>query len=416
MAALLKNRRGVFRLVLFALGVLAVFAAVSFVPAALDEDRDAATLQWLVTEPPSIDPANNAHVAMLALNASESVTPAQIAAFHLLQRTIHASGESDPHYWSDDLYMRARTENLPAMRIPDALDGLDDCLTDCPAYILREHDVVARAAESTVLLRERYRAMLLQSEYQDDSPRDPRVVTPDYKLASKLGVIHLAEIMADVKAGKVVAAYERWANYQRFWQRVLEGSASLDGHLLARRQLEKGLQVIAYLLESSPATAPVAAEKFGLVHDSKKLPVAEALRLAMIGEFQRRAYVLTDLVFHQPVFRMRTAGEENSSTWLDRLYLVLYQPNASLNLMRREMDKGLYSVTRSLDVPSGEVPNCAHKAGLRAALNFVGYRLACTYGAIDTAEWIAAAKVIDERTDILFSRLNISRREQSTQR
>ena len=416
MAAFSGNCRRIFRLAFSVLGVSVVLAAILFLPAALDEDRDAATLQWLANKPPSIDSAKNSHVAMLALNALESVPSAQIAEFHLLQRTIQASGESDPHYWSANLYKRARSEMLPVMRIPDALDKLEDCLSDCPAYILREYDLVTRVADSTVLLRERYRAMLMQSEYQDDSPRDPRVVTPDYKLASKLGVMHLAEIMADVKAGKVVAAYERWADYQRFWQRVLEGSASLDGHLLARRQLERGLQVVAYLLESFPATVPVAAEKIGSVRDSRKLPVAEALRLAMIGEFQRRAYVLTDLVFHQPVFRMRTADEENSSTWFDRLYLVLYQPNASLNLMRREMDKGLHSVTRSLDESSSEVPSCAHKAGLRAVLNPVGYRLVCSYGAIDTAEWIAAAKVIDERIDILFSRLNLSPREQSPQR
>lgn len=416
MAAFFGNRRRLFRFAFCVLGVSAVLTAMLFVPTALDEDRNAATVQWLATKPPSIDPANNAYVAMLALNAPESVMPAQIAAFHLLQRTIHASRESDPHYWSDNLYKRARSESLPAIRIPDALDKLDDCLSDCSAYILREPDLVAHATESSVLLRERYRAMLMQTEYQDDSPRDPRVVTPDYKLASKLGVMHLAEIMAEMKTGKVEAAYEQWSAHQRFWQRVLEGSASLDGHLAARRQLENGLQVITHLLESSPATAPVAAEKIGSVRDSRKLSVAEALRLAMIGEFQRRAYVLTDLVFHQPLFRMRAPDEENNVTWLDRLYLVLYQPNASLNLMRLEMDKGTHSVTRSLDKSSSGAPGCAHKVGLRAVLNPVGYRLVCTYGAIDTAEWIAAAKVIDERADILFSRLNLSPSEQTPQR
>lgn len=416
MTAFFENRRAAMRLAGCAFGLMAIFGAISFVPAILDEDRDAITQQWLGDKPKSIDPATNAYVAMLGLNAADSTTQGQVVEFHLLQRTIHASGDSNQQFWSGSLYKHARSVNLPTMQKPDVLDTLEECLTDCPAYVLREHYRVVRAAERTVLLQERYRAMLLKTDYQDDSPRDPRIVIPDYTLVSKLGVIYLADIMADMSAGKTDVAYERWANYQRFWQRVLEGSGSLEGHLLARKQLERGLQLITYLLETFPATESVAAKKIDSVRESRSLSVAEALVPAMIGEFQRRAYVLTDLIFHQPVFRMRAADEENRSAWLDRLYLVLYQPNASLNLMRREMDKGLHSMPRPVDQPSDKFPDCARTSALDAVLNLVGYRLVCTGGAVAPAGWISAAKMIDERTEALFSRLSVSRSEQSPQR
>lgn len=325
--------------------VLAAAVILIIVINRFDEPRDHSTQAWLDYPLPVAPEAQNAYLSFLALDAQ---VKNPITAAGELVRDEHAifANERKSREYEPARYRIARfmTLNPTGEHISD----LKDCMSNCHAYLLDHPKLLNDYAVSHPEMIDRYHTMLDLPVYAEDMVINLGAHTPNYRLARGLSQLHLGNAVLALQNGNAEAAYREWARHQRFWQMAAVGSVSLNGVMKSVAQLELGQELLSSMLASNPESMAIAR-----LH---ALPVLEArttlepvLARSMTYEFQRQAYVFTDLIYQFSLFEIGSSEDPAPAGLRDWLALLFYQSNASLNLLHRLHQKGMAQSGTSFD-------------------------------------------------------------------
>lgn len=390
----LRNSAGIALLALLAL--LIVTIAIN----RTDEALEPATLAWLKYQSPTAADAQNGYLALLALDARAADPLAAAAAVLREERAIFAATrasqqQAGPHYAD----IRARLLQPAETRIP-----LDDCRDKCLDYILTHAEKMTQLASKHAGLLASYRAMLDFPAYAEDIPRDPRALYPNHGLAYSLGLLYLQSVVSAIQHGDAQAAYRAWAHHQRFWNMAAAGSVTLRDTMRAIAQLERNQALLSDLLKTYPNSIAMARQH-ALPLLAAEPQLASLVARSMVAEFQMQAYVLTDMLARSSLF---VTADEAPADIRDRLALLFYQRNASLNLLQRlhQRDLSLNGLALAGDTPNPGMQDdavCTRKPDMHILANPLGKMFLCREGAYDLSRYHAHAARVDARSGELQS-------------
>lgn len=393
--------------VLWAIAVLLAILLTLFVlRSVLDERLDPLTQRWLEQPMPHADPGRNGYIAMFLLDAGEAATLDDARAFHRQQQTIYTQAGSSRQYDGQVApYKRVKDELLKPRQDTAVPALIDDCRSDCYRYFASLGARLDPARDRLRLPLQRYQQVLDAPDYVEDAPRDPRAIEPNYALANRLGVLFLEQVYRDFQAGATDAAYRNWAVNQRLWQTALAGTTTFAAYMHTVGQLERSQALLLQMLDARPATLATAkAHAAPVLH--ARTAAEPLLATSLAREFQLGAFVLTNLVHHLAVMRMTSADEDMPLGLADRTALLLYQRNASLNLMQRQItaDLARHGTTRQSADPPSDDP--CRAPGLRnKTLNLMGHSLACSMTSLRIDAYRERAGQVDQSAAVLLSRL-----------
>lgn len=377
-------RRWTYRLLKTAGVVLLVFVAAVILVVAInrfDEPLERSTQAWLDFPVRAASPEpNNGYLALLALDARAANPIAAAGEVARAQHVIFADAQKS-HQDTVRRYreLRARLLNPTGARIP----LVADCKDDCPAYVLSHAMRLEKLSRDHADLLQRYSKMLDFPAYAEDIPIDPAKLPPNYGLAGQLGLMHLGNAAIALERGDAQMAYREWARHQRFWEMAAAGSLSLIDLMSAVDQIERGQTMLSHMLASHPDSAALA-RRHALPVLAERLRVMPLIARSRVYEFQMQAYVFTDLIFH---ISLNTVEEGRPTGLIDRLALLFYQRNASVNLLHRlhQSDMSRNGVELEAKIPPDDADAqidqpCESNPNRRMLLNPIGKLLLCTEG------------------------------------
>ena len=359
-----------------------------------DEALEPATLAWLKYQSPTAADAQNGYLALLALDARAADPLAAAAAVLREERAIFAATratqqQAGPHYAD----IRTRLLQPAETRIP-----LDDCKDKCHDYILAHAEKMTQLANKHAGLLARYRAMLDFPAYAEDIPRDPRALYPNHGLAYSLGLLYLQSVVSAIEHGDAQAAYQAWARHQRFWNMAAAGSVTLRDTMRAIAQLERNQALLSDMLKAYPNSIAMARQH-ALPLLAAEPQLASLVARSMVAEFQMQAYVLTDMLAHSSLF---ATADEAPADIRDRLALLFYQRNASLNLLQRlhQRDLSLNGLALAGDMLQKDPgmqddTACTRNPDIHMLANPLGKMLLCRENAYDLSRYHAHAARVD---------------------
>lgn len=385
-------------------GILALLLVTLLVVAIIvnrfDEKIGKDTQAWLDYPAPAAPEAQNGYLALLALD-SQADKPLDAAAATVREDKALFAASRGPQYAAPD-YAAAHTRLL---KTGNTRIGAGDCKDKCYDYILANRDKLAQLTEKHAALLRRYEAMLDFPAYAEDVPRDPRVTYPSYSLSDSLGLLYLGNVVAALESGDAQSAYRAWARQQRFWKMAAAGSTTLLGEVRAISQLERSQALLADMLKAHPQGSAIA-KQHALPLLTERPRLASLVARSMVMEFQMQAYVFTDMIRQ---FSLFSTGEDQAPGVTDRLALLFYQRNASVNLLQRlhQDDLERNGVARDPMVPQTD-PGAQGKASCarpdwRFLSNPLGKYLLCQQASYDLSRYHqraakadAAAKALEQ--------------------
>lgn len=383
--------------------LLVTLLVVTIIVNRFDEKIDKDTQAWLdypaPTAPSSAD-TQNGYLALLALDARADKPLAAAAEVVRQEKVLFAASRQPQRAIPDYSEVRTRLLKPSDLRI-----SAGDCKDKCYAYILANRDKLARLAEKHADLLRRYEAMLDSPAYAEDVPRDPRAPYPNHSLADGLGLLYLGNVVSTLEKGDTQTAYRAWARHQRFWQKAASGSATLLGEMRAVAQLERNQALLADMLKAHPQGSAIA-KQHALPLLAQQPRLASLAARSMVMEFQMQAYVFTDMI-HQ--FSLFSSDELQPARLYDRLALLFYQRNASLNLLHRlhQDDLEQNNLARDPMIPQVDggaseqgKATCA-RPGWRFVVNPLGKYLLCQQASYDLSRYHQRAAKADVAAKVL---------------
>jgi hypothetical protein len=393
---------GILLLALVAVLLLAV-AANRF-----DEPLERSTKAWLDYPAPTAPDTQNGYLALLALDAQIDNPIAAAAAMvreehALFAKTRGPQQHTTPHY--DEI--RTRLLHPSEVHIP-----LDSCKDKCYDYILTHGEKLKALSSTHADLLRRYRAMLDSPVYAEDIPRDPRALYPNHGLAYSLGLLYLGDLVSAMQKGDAQAAYQSWARHQRFWQMAATGSVTLLDIMRAVAELERNQTILSDMLKAHPQSIAIARRQALPILTNRPL-LAPLVARSMVFEFQMQAYVFSDMIYDASLFK---TGDEQEADLRDRLALLFYQRNASLNLLHRlhqnDLSQNGVALGGNLAQDNSDAQNkvsCTDQRNWHLLVNPVGKILLCRIGSYDMHRYHERAAKADAATNALIQTIQAMR-------
>ena len=362
-----------------------------------DESIEPSTQAWLDYPAPTVPEAQNGYLALMALDAQVANPIVAAAGVVREERAIFADARKS-HQYAEPRYQQVRARLLRPRTVRIALD---DCQHDCYAYILSHAQLLAQLSGTHADLLQRYGAMLDFPAYAEEIRRDPAALYPNHELASRLDLLYLGNVVAALQQGDAQAAYRQWARHRRFWQMAAAGSVTLRDTLRAIARLERSQALLSGMLTAHPESA-AAARLHALPVLAARPRLAPLVARSMVIEFQMQAYVVTDMIAHASLFAI---GEIQPAGLGDRLALLFYQRNASLNLLHRLHQSDLLQNGVALDgkIASSDADArikgpCAYQLDWHLLSNPLGRHLLCKEGSYDLRRYHERAARADQAT------------------
>lgn len=287
-----------------------------------DEALDPQTEIWLKPTVASVPPAENAYFALISLDAQ--VDEPRMAGINVVAayRRIAAESTSLDKESVEARYAAARRDILKPAEV--SLDELKKCAEDCYRQLRDDRQQLQQLAKKFATQRQRYAAMLDMPAYSEETVFDYAAPALRAGFDFRLGLLYLGDVVDLLEHGETLAAYEQWARYQMFWERVAAGSQSLIGVVLATANIQRGQLLLGQMLAMHPESRAVA-RRLALPALEQSAGLQKAWGRAVIGEFHHFAEVMTKL-------EHSTARD---GTTMEKTRNIFLKTNASINLARR---------------------------------------------------------------------------------
>lgn len=347
-----------------------------------DEPLEPSTQAWLDYPGLTAPEANNGYLALLALDAQVAQPIAAAGTLMREKRAIFADTRKSQQYTPQPYReIRTRLLNPTNTHIP----SLPDCKDNCYAYLLSHAELLDNLSITHAELIKRYSAMLDFPAYTEEMPLvASKPVYPNYRLAQGLGLLYLGKAVFAQQKGDAQIAYQEWVRHQRFWQMAAAGSVSLHSLLEAITQIERGQKFLANMLASHPDSVTTARLHI-LPVLAEHSQLAPLLTRNLMYEFQRQAYALTNLIFQNSLFEMSALENAQPAKPRDRLALLFYQRNTSLNLLHRlyqnSMSQNSIVLDRKFPQENVDVPiktACSNSLDWHLLSNLTGKLMLCS--------------------------------------
>lgn len=193
---------------------------------------------------------------------------------------------------------------------------------------------------------------------------------PDYAPAKSQSLMQLARAETALHAKDPQTGYREWASQQRSWQKAAAEAMTVDDLLQTAVQLEHGQTALAGMLKRHPESLDAARQH--------ALPVLQS-QAALEPQFSR-VLVRQFQLAAQAIAAKAEFGADADGV-AERLYLLFYQRNASLNLANRIIRDYMAQNGIALDgkLPAADParPACKPEKNWLALSNQYGRHLIC---------------------------------------